>query len=164
MKAVPVSAEKVWARHILVADEATANTVEDLLKQGGDFGKLAAQYSTDTATKDKGGDLGWFAKGAMVAAFEDAAFSMNIGDISQPVKSDFGYHIIQVLGKENQPLTQADIQTKGQSDFQTWLTSATTASDVKIYDAWTNHLVTEPAFNAPVLPSTNTTAPTAVPQ
>ena len=163
VKAVPPTQEKVWARHILVADEATANKVEDLLKQGGDFGDLAKEYSTDTATASKGGDLGWFAKGAMVAPFEDAAFSMNIGEISQPIKSDFGYHIIQVLGKEDQPLTETEIQSQGQTDFQTWLTSATTASDVTIYDAWSSHLVTEPAFNAPVLPGANTTLPTSAP-
>jgi peptidyl-prolyl cis-trans isomerase D len=157
VKAVPTTQEKVWARHILVADEATANKVEDLLKQGGDFGQLAAEYSTDTATKDKGGDLGWFAKGTMVAAFDDAAFSMNVGDISQPVKSDFGYHIIQLLGKEDQPLTEADIQSQGQSDFQTWLTTASTASDVKTFDTWKSHLVTEPTFNAPVLPNASAT-------
>jgi peptidyl-prolyl cis-trans isomerase D len=163
VKAVPTTQEKVWARHILVADLATANKVEDLLKQGEDFGRLAAEYSTDTGTKDKGGDLGWFAKGAMVAPFEDAAFSMNIGEISQPIESNFGYHIIQVLGKENQPLTEAEIQSKGQSDFQDWLTAATTADDVKIFNAWTNHLVTEPAFNPPVLPGADTTLPTTAP-
>ena len=163
IKAAPTSQEKVWARHILVADLDTANKVEDLLKQGGDFGNLAAEYSTDTGSKDKGGDLGWFAKGAMVAPFEDAAFSMSVGEISQPIQSDFGYHIIQVLGKEDQPLTEAEIQSNGQKDFQDWLTTATTADDVKIFNAWTTHLVTEPAFNAPVLPSANTSLPTTAP-
>jgi parvulin-like peptidyl-prolyl isomerase len=88
---------------------------------------------------------------------------MNIGEISQPIESNFGYHIIQVLGKENQPLTEAEIQSKGQSDFQDWLTTATTADDVKIFNAWTNHLVTEPAFNPPVLPGADTTQPTTAP-
>ncbi len=163
VKAAPTSEEKVWARHILVADQDTANKVEDLLKQGADFGSLAKEYSTDPGSKDNGGDLGWFAKGVMVAAFEDAAFGLNIGEISQPVKSDNGYHIIQVLGKENKPLLESEIQSKGQSDFQTWLTTTTSASDVKIYDAWTNHLVTEPTFTPLALPSANTTLPTTAP-
>jgi len=66
---VPHTQEKVWARHILVADEPTAITVVGLLNHGVDFAKVAADFSTDTGTKDKGGDLGWFARGAMVAEF-----------------------------------------------------------------------------------------------
>src|SRR6185436_2746042 len=94
----PRTEEQVWARHILVADESTAKTVLARLKRGSDFGELAKENSTDTGSGAKGGDLGWFGKGAMVAEFENAAFSMKIGEISEPIKSQFGYHIIQVLG------------------------------------------------------------------
>jgi foldase protein PrsA len=87
---------QVQARHILVPDLKTAEIVEAKLKAGGNFAALAKQYSTDPASKDKGGELPLFAKGAMVKPFEDAAFSLPIGAISQPVKSPFGYHIIQV--------------------------------------------------------------------
>jgi peptidyl-prolyl cis-trans isomerase D len=151
VKAAPTTQEEVWARHILVADEATANDIETKLKSGQDFGELAKQYSTDTGSKESGGDLGWFPKGQMVQAFEDAAWKLNIGEISAPVKSDMGYHIIQLLGKENKQLSNDERQSKGQSDLQTWLTTATKESDVHIYDAWTSHLVTTPAFNAPDL-------------
>ncbi len=91
---------EVQARHILVPDLATANKVEALLKKGGNFAALAKQYSTDPGSKDKGGELGWFRRGQMVPSFDKAAFSLPVGQISQPVKSPFGYHIIQVQARK----------------------------------------------------------------
>lgn len=87
---------QVRARHILVHTLATANMIEAKLKAGGDFAKLAEQYSQDPGTKDKGGELGFFREGQMVPSFDHAAFTLPIGKISAPVKSPFGYHIIQV--------------------------------------------------------------------
>ncbi|MBV8354670.1 MAG: peptidylprolyl isomerase [Candidatus Eremiobacteraeota bacterium] len=92
--------EQVQARHILVPDLATANKIETMLKQGKNFSDLAKQYSTDPGSKDKGGDLGWFRRGQMVPAFDKVAFSLPVGAISAPVKSPFGYHLIQVEGKQ----------------------------------------------------------------
>ena len=88
------------ARHILVPDMATAQKVEKDLKNGADFAAEAKKYSTDPGSRDKGGELGWFRKGAMVKSFDQYAFSAPIGKISQPVKSPFGYHIIQVEGRK----------------------------------------------------------------
>lgn len=88
--------KQVRARHILVSTQATANMIEAKLKSGGDFAALAKQYSSDPGTKDKGGELGFFAQGAMVKEFSDAAFSMKPGQISAPVHSPYGWHIIQV--------------------------------------------------------------------
>ena len=99
--------EQVQARHILVPDLATADKVEALLKQGKSFSDLAKQYSTDPGSKEKGGELGWFRRGQMVPAFDKVAFTLPVGAISQPVKSPFGYHIIQVEGK--QPGQQATL-------------------------------------------------------
>jgi foldase protein PrsA len=99
--------EQVRARHILVADRATADTVEAKLKAGGDFAALAKQYSTDTSTKDKGGELGFFGRGQMVPAFQDAAFALPVGAISAPVKSPFGWHVIQV--EEKKPAQKATL-------------------------------------------------------
>jgi foldase protein PrsA len=87
---------QVRASHILVADEATAKDVKKKLTAGEKFEDLAKEYSTDPGSGQKGGDLGWFGKGAMVKEFEDAAFKLKEGEVSEPVKSEFGYHIIKV--------------------------------------------------------------------
>ena len=116
----PTEAEQVHAQHILVADEETAKKVLEELKAGKTFEELATTYSTDTGTKDSGGDLGWFPKGAMVAAFEEVAFSLPIGQVSDPVKSDYGYHIIKVLGKEVRPLDATALETSQQQTFGVW--------------------------------------------
>ncbi|MFJ7512783.1 peptidylprolyl isomerase [Peribacillus simplex] len=93
-------AEQVEASHILVEDEKTAKKVAKEIAEGGDFAKLAAEYSTDTETADNGGSLGYFGKGDMVDEFEDVAFDLDINKVSDPVKSDYGYHIIKVTGKK----------------------------------------------------------------
>ena len=84
------------ARHILVPDLKTAQKVEADLKSGKDFAAEAKQYSTDPGSRDKGGELGWFRKGQMVPAFEKYAFSGPLNQTSPPIKSPFGYHVIQV--------------------------------------------------------------------
>jgi foldase protein PrsA len=91
--------EQVTARHILVPSLPLAQKVEADLKGGKDFAAEAEQYSTDPQSKAKGGDLGTFKRGQMVPAFDKAAFSLPIGQISAPVKSPFGYHIIQVQAR-----------------------------------------------------------------
>lgn len=91
---------EIKARHILVADKKTADQIEEKLKAGQKFEDLAKKYSTDTASAEKGGDLGWFGTGTMVAEFEKAAYALDINEISKPVKSQNGYHIIQVTDKK----------------------------------------------------------------
>ncbi|HIV75842.1 MAG TPA: peptidylprolyl isomerase [Candidatus Pseudogracilibacillus intestinigallinarum] len=91
---------EVKASHILVDDEETANKVKKELDDGADFAKLAKKYSTDEANKDKGGDLGYFTVGTMVGEFEEKAFTMEKDEISEPVASDFGFHIILVTDKK----------------------------------------------------------------
>jgi len=99
--------ERIRARHILVADPKTADLIETKLKSGGNFADLAKQYSTDPSSKDKGGELGFFGRGTMVPAFQNAAFAMSAGQISAPVHSPFGYHVIQV--EEIQPAKAATV-------------------------------------------------------
>ncbi len=121
---------QVKASHILVASEEIAKEVKTKLTAGADFAQMAKEYSTDTSNKDKGGDLGFFSKGAMVPEFENAAFSLEIGKISDPVKTEFGYHIIKVIEKQEiKPATyeenkdavkEALLNEKMQTEYGTW--------------------------------------------
>lgn len=141
---LPREQEQVWARHILVDDEKTALELLARLANGEDFGELAKQYSKDAGTASKGGDLGWFGRGVMVKPFEDAAFSLEVGEISQPVKTDFGWHIIQVLGHENRPLSNAEYEQLRDQKFQEWLDQARKEADIQIFDGWLDLVPTEP--------------------
>lgn len=89
---------KIKCSHILVAKQSEALTLLDRIKNGEKFGKLARELSLDGGSAKKDGNLGYFTKGKMVKSFEDAAFKLQIGQISKPVKSEFGYHIIKRLG------------------------------------------------------------------
>lgn len=100
------SFEVMRARHILVADEKTAEDIYQRLMKGEDFAALAKEYSIDTATKDNGGDLGEFPHGVMVPEFEEAAFSLKPGEISKPVKTQYGYHIIKSEGITVKPFDE----------------------------------------------------------
>lgn len=91
------------ARHILVADEATANEVIEKLNSGEKFEDLAKEYSTDPGSAEAGGELGWFGPGKMVTEFEEAAYALEINEISKPVQSQHGFHIIQVTDIEEKP-------------------------------------------------------------
>lgn len=90
--------EMVAARHILVETEEEAKEVEGKVKEGMSFEEAAQQYST-CPSKEQGGNLGQFGKGQMVPEFEEAAFALEIGTLSEPVKTQFGYHLIEVQGK-----------------------------------------------------------------
>lgn len=141
---VPHVEEQVWARHILVADEASAKAIYALLMDGVDFAKLASEYSTDTGSKAGGGDLGWFGPGDMVAEFEIAAYALDIGEISQPVKSQHGYHIIQVLGHENRPLTEEEYQNAVDVAFDAWLQERRAGSTMAVSPDLLSYVPTKP--------------------
>ncbi len=142
--------DQLWARHILVADLASANAVRQRLVNGEDFAKVAAEVSTDTGTKDKGGDLGWFGKGTMVPEFDASAFTLKVGEISQPVKSQYGYHIIQVLAHKNVPLDATAYSQAKQTAFNDWLKQARVTYKVVTFNNWQSIVPTDPV--APAVP------------
>ena len=89
---------KIKCSHILVQKQGEALEIVERLKKGEKFGKLAKELSIDSGSAKKDGNLGYFIKGMMVKPFEDAAFKLQIGEMSEPVKSEFGYHIIKRYG------------------------------------------------------------------
>ena len=106
--------DQIRASHILVKTEKEAKDVQAQIKTGAKFEDLAKKFSVDSSAA-KGGDLGWFAKGSMVPVFEKAALSLKEGQISDVVKSDFGYHIIKLTGKRaagTRPLDEVKDQIK----------------------------------------------------
>lgn len=124
-------AAQVKASHILVDDEKTAKEIKEKLDKGEDFTTLAKKYSTDTATSESGGELGYFEEGTMTDEFDKKAFSMKKGEISDPVKTDYGYHIIKVEDvKEAKQASYKDSKAqvkeaifneKLQTEYSTWL-------------------------------------------
>jgi peptidyl-prolyl cis-trans isomerase C len=84
------------ARHILVASEAEAKDVIAQLNKGGDFSKIAKEKSIDPGSKDKAGDLGWFSLGGMVKPFGEAVAKLQKGKVSEPVQTQFGWHVIKL--------------------------------------------------------------------
>jgi foldase protein PrsA len=93
--------KNVTARHILVEDEETANKVIERINGGEDFGEVAKEVSTDTGSAENGGDLGQLDPSTLVPEFSQAAFKLKEGEISQPVESQFGFHIIQATKVED---------------------------------------------------------------
>ena len=88
----------IRASHILVKTEEEAKKLYDEIQNGASFAKIAEENSLCPSGQN-GGDLGFFGKGMMVKPFEDAAFSLNVGEISQPVQTQFGWHLIQLTDK-----------------------------------------------------------------
>ncbi len=149
---VPCVEEQVWAQHILVGDENLAKEIEQRLKDGEDWFALAAEFSTDTSNKDQGGDLGWFGRGQMVKEFEDAAFALTeIGLISDPIQSQFGWHIIRLVGRGEQPLSASDCAQLPQQKFSEWLQEVRDNSNIKINDIWQQVVPLSPTLPADIL-------------
>ena len=124
------SEQEVRARHILVPTEAEAKAILAEIKKGTDFAELAKQKSKDPGAAAEGGDLGYFAKEQMVPEFAEAAYKMDKGQLSEPVKTQFGWHIIKVEDKRTKPVPEFDkvkdqietfVMRKAQSEFITKL-------------------------------------------
>jgi len=103
--------EQIEASHILIEDLEIAEEVVGKLDEGEDFSELALEYSTDTTNAETGGELGFFARNEMVSEFDDAAFEMEVGDVSEPVETEFGYHIIKVTDQvEEETAEYSDVK------------------------------------------------------
>ncbi len=113
--------KKVRASHILVATKEEADAIEADLKAGKDFAELAKAKSTDTGSAVNGGDLDYFGTGSMVPEFEAAAFKLKVGEVSEPVKSDFGYHIIKVTDIQEPDVKSLYWQEQLNTNGTTWM-------------------------------------------
>lgn len=168
---VPATEEQVHARHILVADQATAQQLYDMLQVGIDWDMLAAQYGTD-ASSTRGGDLGWFGHySGFDTTFVAKAYETQVGTVSQPFQTQFGWHLVQVLERAERPLTASQVSQARDSKLQTWLSEqqAKVNDDgtplVEMLPVWSERVVSEPSVPldlqvAPVVP-TETPGPTA---
>ncbi len=138
------SPESVRASHILVPDEAQAQDLYQQLLDGADFAAMATEHSEDAGTSANGGDLDWFERGRMVPEFEEAAFALEIGEISEPVKSQFGYHIIQLtdrraastptLDEVKDDVRDAYIAEQESEIFSEWYEETYAAAEIEILD------------------------------
>ncbi len=100
--------KELKARHILVATEAEAKAIAEQLKKGGDFAKIAKEKSTDKGSGEKGGDLGYFTPEQVVEPFSKTAFALKDGEVSAPVQSQFGWHIIQAQSRRDTKMPPLD--------------------------------------------------------
>lgn len=132
---LPRFAEQVRARHILVETEDEAKEVIERLEAGEDFADLAAELSQDTGSAASGGDLGFAARGRYVTPVEDAVFTLPVGQISDPIETQFGWHIIEVLEREmERELSPADYSRSQLTAYDTWLNNALNSADIE--DLW----------------------------
>lgn len=137
---VDLTQEEAHAAHILVETEEEAQAVLDRLDAGEEFADIAAEVSIDTGSAVQGGDLGFFPRGVMVGPFEDAVFALEAGEISEPTQTQFGYHIIYLIEKGEQPVSeQAQAQQENEL-FRAELAGWHDASDILIDDAWVEYV------------------------
>jgi parvulin-like peptidyl-prolyl isomerase len=127
------TAEQVHAAHILVGTRDLAESIFEQLQQpGADFEQIAKDQSIDEATAPTGGDLGWFARGIMVKAFDDVAFSLQPGEISPPFQTEFGWHIVKVYAREaDRPLTDQQIERLKANRVEAWLEERRAATRIR---------------------------------
>ena len=150
--AVPATTEQVHARHILVPDETAAAAVQERLKNGESFEALAAELSIDPGSKAQGGDLGWFPRGFMISAFEDAAFGLAPGQVSDPVKTSFGVHLIRVDERSDaRPLDSEQLQALQNNALPRWLDDEKAKHKVEYLlspeqQDWASRNIRQPSF------------------
>jgi parvulin-like peptidyl-prolyl isomerase len=131
---VPTMVEQAHARHILVETEEEAQAVLDRLEAGEDFAEVAAEVSQDPGSAAAGGDLGFLPRGQVVEPIEEAIFSLPVGQVSEPIQTQFGWHIVEVLEREERELTPVQSQQSQQLAFSEWLENA--RAEAEIQNLW----------------------------
>ena len=146
-KDIPVDQDQVWVRHIVQADQASAAAVETRLKNGENWATIALTLSTDSATKSHGGDMGWFPKGIEDPVLENAAFTATVGQISDPIQTQAGWEVFQVVGHETRPVDLSTLQTLKSNSFQTWLTNARAKITIVKNNNWNQRIPVDPTID-----------------
>lgn len=136
--------DQVWARHILVEEEQEAADLLARVEEGEEWGDLASEYSLDESNKEQGGNLDWFGRGRMVEAFEEAAFGGAIGEIVGPVETDFGWHLIEILGHEDRELSASAYRLAVSQALNTWIAEARDSAAIEIMDYWVDRVPSPP--------------------
>ncbi|MHB1296640.1 MAG: peptidylprolyl isomerase [Anaerolineae bacterium] len=130
---LPREVLQIHVCHILTSDEAAARSAVDRLKAGGDFATIAGEVSEDEATRASGGDLGFLPRGAMSPAFEEAAFALAAGETSDVVRSEFGFHVIQVLEIDEARTVSDDLwPVVQQYAFDEWLVAQREQATIRV--------------------------------
>ena len=142
---VPLEQEQIWARHILAPTKDEAIIVVLHLEEEA-WNDVAADVSLDTSNKDIGGDLGWFPRGRMVSEFDEAAFRMEVGQISEPIETQFGWHIIQLVDRDIRKLSQPDYDYQQSIYFDDWFAGIKENIEIKINDVWKDIVPDDPAI------------------
>ena len=155
--------EMVEASHILVSSESKAKEIKTELDKGAKFEELANKYSMDPGSKSNGGQLGFFARGAMVPGFDKASFELKVGEISQPIKTNFGFHIIKKTGykpakvssfEEVKVNLEQQLKVEKQKAFFTeWKEKVMKEADIKYNKSYEGFSIAEKKEEAPALPS-----------
>lgn len=168
-KDVPAEELQVNARHILLSFDPTlpagqtpppptdeqkadalarAEAVLSALQDGEPFATLAAEMSDDTGSGSAGGELGWASPDTYVGAFADTVREAELGEIVGPIETEYGYHIIQVNGREVRPLTAAELSSRRQQAFQDWLAEAQLTAEIgPRHEDWIDRIPEEPTYN-----------------
>jgi parvulin-like peptidyl-prolyl isomerase len=131
---VPKSELQVHGRHLLVASLEEAQSYLEQILAGADFGELASQYSLDLSTRPGGGDLGWFPRGTLTMQnVEDAFFLLQPGELGDIIESDLGFHIIELIEREQRPLTTSALTARREVAIEDFLENEMARAAVEIF-------------------------------
>lgn len=165
---VAQKADQVRAEHILVGTEELAGQLYEQATGGADFAQLARTNSTDTTTAQTGGQLGWFTQQELASPLAEAAFALQPGEISQPVQTEFGWHIVRVLERQDErPLSAAQYQLAKDKAVEAWLQQerdqASISTDAEVEPSPTPAQFAPPADAPTPEPPTPEASPVATP-